>query len=59
MQKIIQYLNDIVAEMKKVVWPTRESLLYSTVLVIVISMLFAAYILVVDKVLNQIVGLIL
>ena len=59
MQKIVQYLNDIVAEMKKVVWPTQEALIYSTVLVIVISMLFAVYILVVDKVLNQIVGLIL
>jgi preprotein translocase SecE subunit len=59
MKKILLYLNDIVAEMKKVVWPTQEALIYSTVLVIVISMLFAVYILVVDKVLNQIVGLIL
>jgi preprotein translocase subunit SecE len=59
MKKILLYLNDIVAEMKKVVWPTRESLVYSTVLVIVISTLFAVYILIVDKVLNQIVGLIL
>lgn len=59
MKKIISYVNDVVAEMKKVVWPTREALLYSTMLVIVISVVFAVYIMVVDKILNQIVGLIL
>jgi preprotein translocase subunit SecE len=59
MKKLILYVNDVVAEMKKVVWPTRDALLYSTMLVIVISLVFAVYIMVVDKILNQIVGLIL
>ncbi|OGJ88067.1 MAG: preprotein translocase subunit SecE [Candidatus Raymondbacteria bacterium RifOxyA12_full_50_37] len=59
MQKLILYLNDVVAELKKVVWPTRDMLTQSTIIVIVISLLFSIYILGVDKVLNFIVGFIL
>jgi preprotein translocase subunit SecE len=59
MKKLVDYINDVVAELKKVVWPSKDTLVSSTVVVIVISLLFAVYILGVDKILNQIVGLIL
>jgi preprotein translocase subunit SecE len=59
MKKLLEYINDVMAELKKVNWPTRDALFYSTVVVIVVSLFFAIYILGVDKVLNQIVGLIL
>ncbi|MBL8029528.1 MAG: preprotein translocase subunit SecE [Fibrobacteres bacterium] len=52
----MQYINDVIAEMKKVNWPTREMLVASTVIVIIISLLFAAYIMGVDWVLNRVVG---
>jgi preprotein translocase subunit SecE len=56
MKALIQYFNDVVAEMKKVVWPTREMLIASTVIVIIVSLLFAAYIMGADWVLNRVVG---
>jgi preprotein translocase subunit SecE len=59
MKTLIQYFYDVVAEMKKVIWPTREMLVASTVIVIVISLIFAAYIMGADWVLNKIVGLFL
>jgi len=59
MKALINYLNDVVAELKKVVWPTRDMLISSTVVVIVISLLFAFYIMGVDKLLSQVVGFIL
>ena len=59
MKALIQYFNDVAAEMKKVVWPTREMLVASTVIVIIVSILFAAYIMGVDWILNRVVGFIL
>ena len=56
MKTLIQYINDVIAEMKKVNWPTREMLIASTVIVIVVSLLFAAYIMGADWVLNKVVG---
>jgi len=59
MKALILYLNDVVAELKKVVWPTRDMLIASTMVVIVISLIFAFYIMGVDKILSEIVSLIL
>lgn len=59
MNAIITYFNDVVNELKKVVWPTRDMLIGSTTVVIIISLIFAVYIFVVDKVLSLLVGLFL
>jgi len=59
MKALINYLNDVVAELKKVVWPTRDMLIASTTVVIVISLIFAFYIMGVDKLLSEVVGFIL
>jgi len=40
---IINYLKETKAEMKNVVWPTRKQAIYSTLLVIAVSVLIAYY----------------
>ncbi len=41
MKKIIQFIEDSVAEMKKVVWPTKEEVIASTKVVLVSTLIFA------------------
>lgn len=51
--KIINFFTDIVKEMKKVTWPKREELKESTMVVIITSLIFAVFVYVVDKLLNE------
>ncbi|MCC6866194.1 MAG: preprotein translocase subunit SecE [Ignavibacteria bacterium] len=51
--KIIGFFTDIVKEMKKVTWPKREELKESTMVVIITSVIFAAFVYAVDKVINE------
>ena len=57
--KFIQYLKEVKVEMTKVAWPTREELLNSTVVVIVVSLIFSIFIFGADSVLNRVIGLVL
>jgi preprotein translocase subunit SecE len=41
MKKIIQFIEDSIAEMKKVVWPSREEIIASTKVVLVSVLIFA------------------
>ena len=41
MKKIIQFFNDSVAELKKVVWPNRDEVIASTKVVVVSTVLIA------------------
>ena len=59
MQKIIQYLKDVKAEMLKVSWPTKNELSGATLLVIVLSIIMAIFVYACDQVINRIVGLLL
>jgi preprotein translocase subunit SecE len=59
MQKFIQYLKDVRAEMLKVSWPTRNELFGATMLVIVLSLIMAVYVYLCDQVINRLVGLLL
>lgn len=43
MDKIIQFLKEVVAESKHVTWPTRKQTMYFTVAVLAISVLVAYY----------------
>jgi len=52
-QKIINFVNDVVKEMKKVTWPTKEELKESTQIVIVVCLIFAALTYVIDMVISQ------
>jgi preprotein translocase subunit SecE len=46
--KIIEFFNGVVKEMKKVTWPTKEELKESTVIVIVVCLLIAVFTYAVD-----------
>ncbi len=54
-QKIIDFFNDVVKEMKKVTWPTKDELIESTNVVIVVSLLFALFTYLVDIALVQMI----
>jgi len=53
-EKIINFVNDVVKEMKKVTWPTKEELKESTVVVVVVCLILALFTYVIDMSLNQI-----
>ena len=53
-EKIINFFNDVVKEMKKVTWPTQEELKESTTIVIVVCLIIAAFTYVIDMAITQI-----
>ncbi|OPY86711.1 MAG: preprotein translocase subunit SecE [Smithella sp. PtaU1.Bin162] len=59
MQKIMQFLSEAKAELKKVTWPAPKQTAVSTLVVIVISFIMAIYFGIVDFGLAKLVKLIL
>ena len=57
-KKATQFLKEVKSEMSKVTWPTREELTSSTGVVIVTSLAFAVFIVLVDFILVSIMELI-
>lgn len=57
--KVNKYFNDTMQELKKVAWPSKEELIGSTIVVVVMSILVAVFIGVVDQVLNKLVNLLI
>lgn len=55
MRKIVEFLSSVRTEMKKVSWPTREELLGSTGVVMVVWILLSLYIFASDNVLQYVV----
>jgi preprotein translocase subunit SecE len=51
--KIVGFFNDVVKEMKKVTWPTKEELKESTVIVVVVCLIIAAFTYVIDMAISQ------
>jgi preprotein translocase subunit SecE len=47
-EKIINFFNDVVKEMKKVTWPTKDELKESTTIVIIVCLILAAFTYIVD-----------
>jgi len=56
--RLREFWKNVSVEITKVSWPTRDELRASTVVVIVTVLIVAAYIGVVDRVLNVAVGLV-
>jgi len=54
-----RYLVESWAELKKVAWPTRETVIRLTLLVIAVSLAVGVYIYVLDTVFNSLVDLVL
>jgi len=53
-EKIIGFFQDVVKEMKKVTWPSKEELKESTTVVIVVCLVIAAFTYVIDMLINQV-----
>jgi len=54
-QKIVNYYREVVSEMGKVNWPSRDELKTSTIIVLVVTIIFAVFIGAFDWILSQIV----
>jgi preprotein translocase subunit SecE len=52
--KIIGFFEDVVKEMKKVTWPTQAELKESTMVVIVVCLILAAFTYVIDMAIQQV-----
>ena len=51
--KIIGFFADVYKEMSKVTWPRRDELQDSTVLVLVVCLIIAAFVYLVDTIVSQ------
>ena len=54
-EKIVNFFNEVVKEMKKVTWPTKDELKESTLIVIVVCLLIAAFTYVIDMAISYII----
>jgi preprotein translocase subunit SecE len=59
MKRFQNYIRDVIAELRKVTWPTREELKGSTITVILFSIMSTVFVFAVDFVLGELVHLIL
>ena len=57
-QKLTKFIRDVNVEMSKVSWPSRGELKGQTIIVIVVSLFFAAFIFVIDHILSRLLNLI-
>ena len=51
-KKLINYLNDVWTELKKVTWPPRTEMMESTRIILVLMVILAMAVFVVDRVLS-------
>jgi preprotein translocase subunit SecE len=58
-EKLKQFLKEVRFELTKVTWTTREELIYSTIIVIVVSLILAVFIGLVDMVLSNLANILL
>lgn len=54
-ERIGNYYNDVVAEMRKVTWPSKEELRESTLVVLTVSGLLALFTFIIDESLNLLI----
>lgn len=53
-EKIKNFFEDVVKEMKKVTWPMRAELMESTKIVIVVCLILAGFAYVIDMLISQV-----
>ena len=58
-EKILNFFSDVVKEMDKVTWPSREELMEQTKIVIIVTLLIAAFAWVVDFAVSEVLRRIL
>jgi len=57
--KIKKFVNEVVAEMKKVAWPTKEQLRESTIVVLSVTAVITLFVLVIDQILTALIRTVL
>jgi preprotein translocase subunit SecE len=55
LEKLTQFLKEVQSELRKVTWPSKEELIGSTIVTIVVSLVVAIFIGLVDRVLSILV----
>ena len=55
-EKIIKFFEDVVKEMKKVTWPTKDELIESTKIVIVACIILAGFTYAIDMLISQVIS---
>ena len=58
-EKIVNFVNGVTKEMKKVTWPTKDELKESTAMVLVSSIVISLFIFVVDAVFTKFLEMLL
>ncbi len=59
MRRFQKYIKDVIAELKKVTWPTKEELKGSTITVVIFSLIATTYVFSVDFVLSKVMQMFL
>ena len=57
-RKINKFVQDVKVEMSKVSWPTKEELKGTTIIVIVLTLIFSVFILITDKSLQGLLNIV-
>ncbi|NNG25942.1 MAG: preprotein translocase subunit SecE [Ignavibacteriaceae bacterium] len=55
-EKIKKFFEDVVKEMKKVTWPTKDELVESTKIVIVVCIMLAGFAYGIDMLISQVIS---
>ncbi|AEM79617.1 preprotein translocase subunit SecE [Thermoanaerobacter thermohydrosulfuricus] len=58
-RKIVKFFKDVRAEMKKVTWPSRETMITYTEIVLIVVALFTVFIFLIDSVFSYLLKLII
>lgn len=58
-QKIIDFFNDVIKEMKKVTWPTKDELKESTMVVLATTVILAVFVFLIDAVIAKVFEVVL
>ncbi|MFZ1731735.1 MAG: preprotein translocase subunit SecE [Bacteroidota bacterium] len=58
-EKITDFINGVIKEMKKVTWPTKDELKDSTTVVLVSTIVLSLFVFVIDAMLVQVMKLLL
>jgi preprotein translocase subunit SecE len=56
-KKTKQFVEDVRVEMKKVIWPERDQLVNSTVIVLIISAIFTLFIFFADTIISRVINI--
>jgi preprotein translocase subunit SecE len=51
-QKVIKFLKETKTELTKVTWPTKQEIIGSTIVTVVVSIVVSAFVFVVDSILD-------